>query len=204
MKKSVYGIVFIVALGFQTNVSAETFNYSKISLGYLDTTVGMGGVGADLTASGYNLTAAVEMNKSFGVQFGFEKASGDETILGTKVNLDVDTKMLGMIFHAPISRNVDVVLGLAILQGELKASTGGATITTDNMEGQQASIGMRMMARDWLEINAGVNQTFIGGSSDSNIMIGASGYLRNDVSLGISYSSNNDTQTSYFSVSKYF
>ena len=204
MKKSVYSIVFITALGFQVNALAETFNYSEISLGYMNKTVDMSGIAGDLTAKGFNLTASAEMNKSFGVQFGVEKASGDEAILGVDVNLDVDAKMLGMFFHAPVSRHVDVVLALAILQGELKASTGSTTITTDSLDGQQASIGMRMMARDWLEINAGVDQTFIDGNSNTNIMIGASGYLRNDVSLGISYSSNHDSQTSFFSVSKYF
>jgi len=204
MKRSVYSIVFITAISFQTNATAKTFNYSRISIGYMNQTVQMDGISNDLKANGYELSASFDVNRSFGVQLSLGKGSGDVKILGSKVNLDADTKMLGMFFHAPISSNVDVVLGAALLQGELKASIGNTTIATDNTDGQTISVGVRMMASDRIEINAGVDRTFTGRSSDSSIMVGAFGYLSKGVNLGVSYSSNNNSQATFFSVSKYF
>jgi len=204
MRRNVYSIAFVATIGFQSTTLAETFNYSRVSLSYMSQTVEVRGISTDLEATGYNLTASLDVNKNYGVKFGLGKASGNVMNLGTDVDLDVDTKMLGMFFHAPVSGNVDIVLGAAILQGELKASADSMVISTDSLDGQQLSIGVRIMTGDRFEINAGVDQAFVGGDSDSNIMIGIFGYLRKDISLGVNYSSNRNSQTTFFSVSKYF
>lgn len=204
MKRSIYCFVVISALGFQGSAFAGTFNYSRVSLGYTKHTVQMNGINDDLKADGATLSASFDVNKEFGVQFGIEKASGEVSILSTDVELDVDIKALGMFFHAPVARNADVIIGASMLKGELKASSGGSTLNTDSMNGQQATVGVRLMAADNLELTAGVDLTYINGDSDSEINLGISGYLGKDISLGINYSSANDSQTTHFFVSKYF
>lgn len=204
MKKKITSITFVILLGFLGTAPAADFSYSKVSLGYLDQTVEMTGFSNDLQADGYELTASFEVNKSFAVQFGFGKASGGVNINGISVNLDVDAKMLGFIFHAPVSIDTDVVLGAALIQGELKASASGLPSETEDMNGQQISVGVRSKIGKSIELSAGVDQSFIEDESDSYLNLGIDAYLSQDISLGISFSSGEDSETTYIKFSKFF
>jgi long-subunit fatty acid transport protein len=200
-------ILFLIVLGlvaFQGTAQAAKFNYNQVSLGYLDQTVEMGGISGDLKANGYDLSASFEVDKQFAVVLGVGKASGDVTISGTKVKLDVDGKILGVIFHAPIAQKTDVVLGAALLLGEFKAKVSGFPTITEDMDGQNISLGIRTMLTDKLEVNAGVDQSYFDGETDTDMNLGIEGHLSKEFSLGLSYSSNDDSQATYLYVSKYF
>ena len=204
MKQRIVCLTFICLVGFQGTALAAKFNYNQVSLGYLDQTVEMSGISSDLKANGYDLKASFEVDKQFAVTFGIGSASGDVTISGTKVTLDVDAKMLGIFFHAPIAQKTDVVLGVALLQGELKAKISGFPSIREDMDGQNISLGVRTMLSDKLEVTAGVDQSYFDGKTDTDMNLGIEGHLTKEFSLGLNYSSNDDSQSAYIFVAKYF
>ncbi|MDT8384489.1 MAG: outer membrane beta-barrel protein [Gammaproteobacteria bacterium] len=204
MKNNLISILFLVLLSAQASVQAAKFNYNKISLGYADFTVEMIGISDDLKADGYDLTASFDANKQFAVTFGIANAAGDVNISGSKVGLDVDAKMLGILFHAPVSQKTDVLLGAALLLGEVKAKVGGFPATKNDKDGQLVSIGVRTMLSDKLELNVGADQSFFDGETDTGLNLGVEGYMSKHVSLGLHFSSSDDSQSTIFSASKYF
>ena len=204
MKQRILLLIVLGLVVFQGAAQAAKFNYNQVSLGYSDITVEMSGISKDLKADGYELSASFEVAKQYAVIFGIGNASGDVTISGTKVKLDVDAKMLGFLFHAPIAQRTDVVLGAALLQGELKAKVSGFPGVTENMDGQNIFLGVRSMLGDKLEVGAGVDQSYFDGETDTNMNLGIEGHLSKEFSLGLNYSSNADSQSTYLYVSKYF
>lgn len=204
MKKLISLALFALLFCTIGTANASKFNYSFVSLNYMQQTVDMSGISKDLKADGYELVAAFEVNRQFGVNFSFGKAKGDVTISGTKVTLDVDAKSLGAFFHAPVSSTTDVVLGAALLQGELKASASGYQDETESVDGQKVFIMVRSMLGNKMELNAGADQSFIDGESDSAFSVGIQGYLMNDLSLGLNFSFSDDSDITYLSLYKYF
>lgn len=204
MKQRIICFLVFGLVAFQGAAQAAKFNYNQVSLGYLNQTVEMGGISGDLKADGFDLSASFEVNKQFAVTLGVGNASGDVTLSGTKVKLDVDAKMLGILFHAPIAQKTDVVLGAALLQGELKVKPSGFATIIEDMDGQNISLGIRTMLSDKLEVNAGVDQSYFDGETDTDMNLGIEGHVTKDISVGLNYSSNDDSQSTYLYVSKYF
>jgi len=204
MKNFFKSIVFITSLVLQGNVLADTFGYSKITLGYSSQSTQIDELSKNLDADGYYLSATFDVTKNYGIQVGLNKATGDTTINGTDVELDADTKMLGFFFHTPVAQNADIILAAAILQGEFKTTQAGNATAIEDRDGQLLSVAIRMMATKNLELNAGINQSFVDNESDSEIMFGVFGYINKTVSLGMSYLVDNDNEMTHFSVTKYF
>lgn len=204
MKPRIAGIILLGALGCQGTALAASFNYNVISLAYVNQTVDMSGYSRDLKASGLELEGAFEVNKQFVVRAGVGSATGDVTISGTKVTLDVEATMLGILFHAPIAAQTDVVLGASLLQGEFKAKASGFPTITESMDGQNILLGVRHRLSNKIELQAGADQTYVDGESDTDINLGIEGYVMKDVSLGLHFSTNEDSKTTSLVVSKYF
>ena len=204
MKRHLASCIFLGLFGLQGSAMAASFNYNVVSLAYLNQTVQMNGISNDLKASGLELEAGFEVNKQFVVRVGVGSATGDVTIAGTKVTLDVDARMLGILFHAPISPNTDVVLGASLLQGEMKAKASGFPTQTESMDGQNVLLGVRHRLNNTIELQVGADQTFIDGESDTDLNLGIEGYVMKDVSIGLHFSSNEDSKVTSLVVSKYF
>ena len=204
MKRHLASCIFLGLLGLQGNAMAASFNYNVVSLAYLNQTVEVGGISGDLKADGVELNAAFEVNKQFVVRAVIGNANGDVTISGTKVTLDVEARMLGILFHAPIAQKTDVVLGASLLQGELKAKVTGFPTLTESMDGQNILLGVRHMLGNKFELQAGVDQSCFDDTTDTNLNLGFEGYVMKDVSLGLNVSTNEDSQSTYLVVSKYF
>ncbi len=205
MKGNFKSIIFIALLAFhQGSVLAATFNYSQITLGYSNQSTKIDEFNKDLDANGYYLAATFDIARNYGIQVGLNKSTGDTAINGINVELDADTKMLGFFFHAPIAQKTDVVLAVAILQGEFKTTQMGSASSSEDRDGQLLSVAIRMLATKNLELNAGINQSFVDNESDSEIMFGISGYINKNISAGINYLTDNDNEMTRVFITKYF
>ncbi|MCP4487863.1 MAG: autotransporter domain-containing protein [Gammaproteobacteria bacterium] len=203
MERFVVYPIFLSLLVFQGTAVAAKFNYNQVSLGYEDHTVDTGGF-SSLKASGFILDAAFEVAKQYAVTFSIGNVSDDVSISGNQVKLDIDTRSLGVFFHAPVAQKTDVVLGASLQQGDTTVKASGLPTAMYDLDGQKVSLGVRHMLGDGFELQASVGQTYTDDDTDTLLSFGFEGYLVEDISIGLRFTSGNDSEITYLLVSKYF
>lgn len=168
-------------------LAVDELNYSYVEAGYRSGEIDVSGQDVDFTALGgvvsYELTENFAL---FGSGFTGEIETTDSGALK-----DIDTRELsaGLTAHFPLSRNIDLVVPMAIAYARTRA---GNAINSDT--GYAIAVGVRALLTDNIELAGGVQHVDI--EDDEQSITGTVRFHFSDaISVSLSASAGDDTDS---------
>ena len=171
-------------LAVSTAAMADDLNYNFLSLGYerieLDDDFGF-----DVDGDGWTIGGSFEVGESWFLFAGYGMADFD-------FGIDLDQWAAGGGYHLPMADNVDFVATLSYQRADVSA--GSLSVDDD---GFGASVGIRAMVSERVELNGSINYVDFGDFGDET-SFGGSAWLNLTeqfaLGLGVSFS---DDATEY-------
>lgn len=171
-------------LAVSTTAMADDLNYNFLSLGYerieLDDDFGF-----DADGDGWTIGGSFEVGESWFLFAGYGMGDFD-------FGIDLDQWSAGGGYHLPMADNVDFVATLSYQRADISA--GSLSLDDD---GFGASVGIRAMVSERVELNGAVNYVDFGDFGDDTSLSGSAWLNLTEqfaLGLGVSFS---DDATSY-------
>lgn len=191
-------------IGTSTTIIAEPFSYTFISANYEIFSEDIDGVTEDFEGDAINLSFGLNVATNFAIIGSYGTGSADVTSGGTTIEGDVDVGGIGVLFHTPIHETTDFVAGIQLIKGTIDLTINGASVPSEDSDGNTISVGIRTMVSDKVELNGFLGRTKIEDDSSTDISVGASYYIDKLFTLDAGYSFNSDGNSLTFGATKYF
>ena len=140
---------------------AGDISYNFVELGYQKIDVDDVGIGADADGDGFGIGGAFEIGESWFVAASYSSAELDLPV-GFGVSIDLDQMALGAGWHTAMSDNSDFYALLQYVQAELSVDGFGSA----DEDGIGATIGIRGMVTDKVEIGGSIGYVDLGDAGD--------------------------------------
>lgn len=164
-------ITAVILLALVAPAMADGPSYNYIEGSYLR--VDIDDSIADVDGDGFGVAGSFEVGEVWHVFGSFDSAELD-------FDVDIDELVIGGGFHTPLNENVDVVAELAYVR--LEASALGISIDDD---GYGASLGLRGLAADRIELAGFIDYVELDDSGDDTSVRGEAWYKFTDnVAIG--------------------
>ncbi len=162
---------------------AEGLSYNYLEAGYqrieLDDSI------FDVDGDGFGIGGSFDLGNDFFVFASYGTADFD-------FGVDLDELTAGAGYHAPVGTNTDFVASIAYVRAEADAS--GFESIDDN--GIGASIGLRSMVTDTVEVFGNINYVDLDDSGDETSFSGGAWFNVTDTfAIGVSAGFGDDTTT---------
>lgn len=151
-KRHCLALVLLIA---PNTVFAVNFNYDYFEVGI--TKVSLDVASDTLSGNGLGLGVSFGVSENFALQLGYEQTSIDATISGTTLGAEASGFILGLLYHAPISDNADIILGIDIIDGEVDTLIDGIVVTSADIEAENLVIGIKLAASNYIIYNFSVD-----------------------------------------------
>lgn len=179
---------------------ADDLSYNFFDLGYQ--TVGIDSSTLDVDGDGFGLTASVAIAPDFHLFADYGEAEFD-LLFDTRT--DVSELAAGVGYNKAISDDMDLVVQAGFLRADSKSTFGGSgspfyspsSISNDDT-GYLASVGLRGMASDKLELSGTLTHVDIFNSTDLGLGVSAVYYPAINWGVGLSYGLADDEATFAF------
>ena len=171
-------------LAVSTTAMADDLNYNFLSLGYerieLDNDFGF-----DVDGDGWTIGGSFEVGESWFLFAGYGMGDFD-------FGVDLDQWAAGGGYHLPMADNVDFVATLSYQRADISAGV----LSVDD-DGFGASVGLRAMVSERVELNGSVDYVDFGDAGDETSLSGSAWLNLTEqfaLGLGVSFS---DDATAY-------
>ena len=181
MMKKTLGIVLVL---FTVPAFAADLNYNYVEAGYQQ--INLDDDLVDVDGDGFAIGGSFELGENWFIAASYSKADFD-------FGIDLDQLAVGFGYHVGISNNVDFYGSLSAIRAEVSAAGFGSA----DEDGFGATIGVRGMVSDSVELNGSISYSDLGDAGDGTA-VGA-GLLYNfsdSFALGIFLGAEEDV-TSY-------
>lgn len=177
--KNLLGIVLVL---FAVPAFAADLNYNYVEFGYQVVDID----GASDDADGFGINGSFEVGENVFVTASYAQAEFDE--LGFEA--DIDTLSVGLGYHVGISDTVDFYGTLSWLQADVSVAGFGSA----DEDGFGATIGLRGMVGDNIELTGHLGYADLGDAGDGTTVGGGLLYnVSDNFSVGIFVDVDDDT-----------
>jgi len=184
-------IALLAVTLFAAQASAQDLSYNFVEGGFARVELDVGPV--DVDGDGFGVGGSFEIGDSF-----FGLASYQTADFGSGVDLNQLTAGFG--YHVGISPNADFVATLAYVRAEIEASGFGSV----DESGIGASIGVRGMVSDRVELNGAISYVDLGDGDDTSIGGGLLYNFTDTFAVGANIGFGEDTTTYGVNARLYF
>lgn len=190
LKKSMLALTIIAAGAAQ----AGELSYTYLQAGYHQTEVDADGESVD--ADGFSLSGSYGFADRYFVMAEAGKADGNETVFGSKVDVEADSRLLGFGFHMPLTEKMDFVASVARAEADVSIDVDGFGEFDGDTDATLVAAGVRAMATDSIEWFA--NATYVDGDEDSDTQFNLGGlyHVTEQVGFGLAFTSADDADSS--------
>lgn len=171
---------------------ADELSYNYIDLGYQAVEIDLGG-GFDVDGDGFAIGGSFEGGESWHIFAGYGSTNFD-------FGVDLNELAIGAGYHTPISDTVDFVGELAYVTVEVEVPAGFST----DEDGIGASIGLRGMMSDVVELSGSIDYVDLGGDGETSFDANAWFNMSPAFALGINAGFGDDVTTYGVGVRWYF
>ena len=169
-------------LPLAAEAAAPDYDYLQFSYASINDPSGSG-ISSD---HGYGLSGSYDFTGNWFVGAGYSHETADGP-LGT--SLTGNLYDLGIGYHYPLNSNWDLVPSLTYLSSKVEASAPGAgTFFSETDTGWDEGLGMRGMVTEQLELDAGLDHSSAGSSSNS-VSVAALYNFTHSIAAGVGYAS---------------
>ena len=177
MKKSILALALMTVSGA---AMAQSPNWTKIDVSYLDTDLDVGV--AEASFDGFGLNGSVALNDNW-MLFADYKAVDEEA---NGASLDLDLLSAGAGFYKSVTDNTDIFATLSAERFEASGSSGGIT-TSDGETGYSLGFGLRSMLTQSFELGGEIGYVNISSEDIIRTRANAFYYFTDNVSVGVGY-----------------
>ncbi len=163
-------LVVLVALAAPAMAAELSYNY--LEAGYQEVELDPG-AGLDVDGHGFGIGGSFEVADSFHIFAAYATSDFD-------FNADLDEYLVGFGFHAPVTDNVHGVVELAYVKSEVEIF--GFSIDDD---GYGASVGVRALLGERVELGAGLSYVDMGDGEDTSVGGSLWFYATPSIALGV-------------------
>jgi long-subunit fatty acid transport protein len=185
MKLKILALVTAGMFSTTTLAAAPVFDY--VEAGYMLSDVD----GFDSDFDGFSVAGSALVNKQIFVTADFSNVAFVDNIGIADIDVDVRNFNVGVGYRMELMGSTDgyVILGYGHEKVEEIATFDGDTIGkfTFSEKSPSASIGIRSMVTNEIEIDGKVKSVFFDSGSETAVKLGINYYLDNNISLGTSY-----------------
>jgi Outer membrane protein beta-barrel domain len=206
MKKCYRLLLAAALMSFISPAIAEELSYTYASVKYAKFSSKIDGVSDTLDGSGYNVDLSYALRPHIALMAGYSTGTADVESAGTRVDVDIDATMLGLLIHVAINDTSDFIVGAGFINGKAVVTVDGSSKNTVDADGGITIIGFRAMVFEKLEINGFVRKNSIEDNSTISVSFAAGYYIKKSVSLDLGYliDSEDGSDLITFGVTKYF
>lgn len=167
------------------SVSAQSFDYNHVNVGYARTTLDDNVF--DIDGDSFTIDGAFEIADQIFLFAGYSTGDLDEA----GVSVDLDTLAAGIGWHTALSDEIDFVAGLSYEYIDL--GSGGLSVD-DN--GLGLGVGLRFSASQQVEITGGINYVdYSDFGDDTSFALGALFDVTDNIAIGLSGEWGDDIST---------
>lgn len=166
VKKLLVGTALVFAL---SPALAGDLSYNYVELGYQKAELDDNLAGFDVDGDGFGIRGAFEVSENWFITASYSALEFD-------FGVDLDQLSFGGGYHTAISDRTDLVVTLSYLSAEVSASGFGSV----DEDGYGASVGLRSMLSDQLELHAGIGYSDLGDGADGTAFSGGALYSFTD------------------------
>ena len=154
--------LLFVLLAFSASASAQEFDYNWLSFGYSNYELDFGG-GAEVDGDAFGIEGSFAINDNVHVFADFKAADLD-------FDIDATQWSAGIGYNTPLSDSVDLVGQLSYEYIEAEQPVVGK----DDENGLGLGLGLRFMAADSIELNAGIDYVDYGDTvgDETSLIVG--------------------------------
>lgn len=178
--------VFIVAVAqlCALNAVSQDISFDYVQATYTFTAVDLAASVDEIEGNGIGLSLSLGFAPNFALTFGVL-----DTTFQRYQEIDIDTvktTTLGLTAHVATSPESELFTNLSALKADI-AVTDDTALTSDNNLGYDASIGVRHLIADKLELELGLSHVYVFDKVDNSFKADARLYIRKRITLGIGY-----------------
>ena len=177
MKKSILALALMTVSGA---AMAQSPNWTKIDVSYLDTDLDVGV--AEASFDGFGLNGSVALNDNW-MLFADYKAVSEDANGGSA---DLDMLSVGGGYFRSVTDNTDLFATVSLERSERSASAGGIT-TSDGETGYGLGFGLRSMLTQSFELGGEIGYVNISSEDIIRTRANAFYYFTDNVSVGVGY-----------------
>lgn len=183
------GIIAVAVLTASTGVLSREISYNFVQGTFVSSTVDTGF--EDVDATGIGVSGSFVITPNIALTAGFGTTSFD-TFLG--VDIDTTELSFGVTGYTSVAEGTSVFGNFSVLKANIEATDGFNTIDDDDT-GNVISVGLRHMATDAVEIEAGFSRVDVFDESGNTFGIGIRFYANDKFSLGVGYATGDDVDS---------
>lgn len=159
---------------------ANDFSYTHVDASYsmLETEVG----NFDVDADGLGLGISVAISDMVYIVGGYSTLEYDDS------DVEQDALTAGIGAHTPVTENTDLYGEVVYLNAEIESR-----FISDDDSGYGLAVGLRHSLNSMFELEGRINYVDIFDDSNTGITVGGRAYLAPAVSIGLAYTSADDT-----------
>lgn len=183
----------VLMLALSTTAFSREIGYDFVQGTYSSITVSSGG--SDLDGDGFTLSGAFSVSPNIAFSGSYTDTSYD-TIQG--FDFSSNEFQLGVIAHVAVAPNTDLFGSFSVIEVEQDLSSSTLNFSDDDT-GNVISAGVRHMATDSIEVNAGISRIDVFDDTETSYGVGSRAYTGEAFSLGIGYRTSDDVDSFQFS-----
>ncbi len=192
-KSKILGMSLLVA-GIIHTAQARDLSYNNITANY--ETFTDSSLSVDLDGDGYSFSAMFELTDNLAFTAGLGKLDSDPYM---GVTIEQTSTAFGVIAHTEISNSTDLVGSFRMVNIDIEATNGYATISDDD-SGNAITFGIRTLASDDVELAILFTQVDIFDDKSNTTALGGKFYVNDTTSLNLGYSRGDDVDTWSFGI----
>lgn len=158
---------------FSTTAFADALNYNYVQFGYARTSLDFDTESLD--GNGWDLSGSAAINENFHVVAGYNKTGFD-------FDIDQTVYGIGLGYSKAIADNTDFVATASYLKAKIDLPAG---FMSESDDGYGASVGIRSMVSDKVELAGAVDYAKIADSSDTGFSAEALYHVSDAIAVGL-------------------
>ncbi len=179
-----HSFLAVVILLSASNAISQDISFDYVQATYTFATVDLGASTDEIEGNGIGLSLSLGFTPVFALTLAVL-----DTTFETYQGIDVDAAKattLGVTAHTSTASGSELFANFSGLKAEV-AATDDIGTTNDNDYGYAASIGVRKLVTDTLELEMGISNVYVFDNADTSFKADARYYIRKKVSLGMGY-----------------
>ncbi len=174
-------------------LSTNAFS-KEISYDYLEGTYSLisdSSLSVDVDADGFAIGGSFSISPNIAITASFGAIDYDRVV---GVDIESSGYNFGITTHTSIATGTDVFGNFSVVNSDVEASNGFATISDDDT-GNSITVGLRHMITDSVEISAAFSRVDIFNDTGNMFGFGTRFYTGEKFSIGIGYSTADDVDS---------
>jgi hypothetical protein len=187
-RNALRGLIAVAIFVPASSAMSEGLSYNYIQASYASVSVDLSDFGLpDIDGTGFGFSGSFEISPDLAFTAGYV-GIGYELFPG--LDLDESSHTIGFTGHTSISPETDIAVNFSILNAGWELSDG----SSDDDSGNVISVGIRHL-KNKVELGASASRVDVFDDTSNSFGFGARFYTRETLSLGIGYSTSDDTNS---------